>query len=320
VTRALGYGRRALDVAPETTSPPVVDSAEARDRLNCPLCAYSLRGLAEVAEPRCPECGYRFTWRELLLTRQNLHPYLFEHHKPGHVVSFFATLWRGMRPRKFWEGLNPAHAVRPGRLLVYLLLVTALIAASLAAGWCLTHLGATYAIGTTFRAQGGYYRAHRLPLNPGFYTSSLRFAEPDSIEADFLLTCFAWPWLTLAALLVFQSSMRRARIGFGHVLRCVVYSFDAFLWMFVMGLLAGLVVAFGPAPSRLRFAKAAEQYLVIGLLVAVALATYRLGQAYRRYLKFDHPWATAIASQVLVVLTVLTLIAAFDRRIAQLFW
>src|SRR5687768_18521450 len=29
---------------------------------HCPLCDYDLRGLAE---PRCPECGYRFTWEEL---------------------------------------------------------------------------------------------------------------------------------------------------------------------------------------------------------------------------------------------------------------
>jgi hypothetical protein len=32
------------------------------------------------------------------------------------------------------------------------------------------------------------------------------------------------------------------------------------------------------------------------------VVTYRLGRAYRDYLKFDHPWATIIATQIIVAL------------------
>src|SRR5688500_14223296 len=127
------------------SAPPVFDSSAARDALNCPLCNYSLRGLADAADPRCPECGYRFTWEELLVARQNLHPYLFEHHKPGNVRSFFRTLRHGMRPAKFWSGLNAAHEVRPWRLVVYCALVTTLVAAAMWGGWYLAHVGALYA-------------------------------------------------------------------------------------------------------------------------------------------------------------------------------
>ncbi|HZN68319.1 MAG TPA: hypothetical protein VFB66_23740 [Tepidisphaeraceae bacterium] len=300
-------------------APPVLDSAEARDALNCPLCKYSLRGLANVPHPRCPECGYRFTWAELLTARQNLHPYLFEHHLPGNVRSFFLTLWHGLRPATFWARLNAAHAVNATRLHVYTALVTVLLAASLWAGWYLAHAGALYA-NNQHLTRALWAGPQPLPPDPAFFARALDYGDFGGLKAHVLLTASTWPWLTLAALLVFRASMRRAGVGFGHVLRCVVYSFDAFAWMFAFGLLAGLAVAFGPEPARLRFIDAAQRYLVVGLFTTVGLATYRLGQSYRRYLRFDHPWATVIISQVLVVLSVATFLAAVDPAIWELFW
>jgi hypothetical protein len=298
-------------------APPVLDSAEARDALDCPLCKYSLRGLADVSDPRCPECGYRFTWRELLNARQNLHPYLFEHHQPGYVRSFFLTLWRGMRPAKFWSGLNAAHEVRPRALVAYCLLMTLLVALSLWVGWYLAHAGALYA--ANWNSWVNRFQSP-MPPQPAFFRQALRYGDTDGIEAHLLFTVFAWPWLTLGALLVFRSSMNRAFVDVTHVFRCVVYSFDAFLWMFAFGVLAGLAAALGPIPERMQFARAVERYLVLGLFLALIIATYRLGQAYRRYLRFEHAWGTVILSQVLVVLTAFTFLAAFDSKIAQLFW
>ena len=300
-------------------APPVLDSAEARDALDCPLCKYSLRGLANVSDPRCPECGYRFTWKELLTARQNLHPYLFEHHQPGYVRSFFLTLWRGIRPAQFWSGLNAAHEVRPRALMVYCLLVTVLVATSLWLGWYLAHAGALYA-NNQYLTRSLWPGPQPLPPNPVFFRRALAYGDTDGIEAHFLLTAFAWPWLTLGALLIFRSSMHRAFVEVEHVFRCVVYSFDAFLWMFAFGLVAGLAAALGPIPERMQFARAVERYLVVGLLFALVIATYRLGQAYRRYLRFEHAWGTVILSQVLVVLAVLTFLSAFDRKITQFFW
>jgi hypothetical protein len=49
--------------------PPLVDTPATRDALNCPLCNYSLRGLAAAEQPQCPECGYAFAWTELLRAR-----------------------------------------------------------------------------------------------------------------------------------------------------------------------------------------------------------------------------------------------------------
>ena len=61
----------------------------------CPLCDYDLRGLAE---PQCPECGYRFTWDELTDPRRRAHPYAFEHHPERNAWSFRKTCSAGSGP------------------------------------------------------------------------------------------------------------------------------------------------------------------------------------------------------------------------------
>ena len=54
----------------------------------CPLCEYELRGLVD---PRCPECGYRFNWPELLDPTLRRHEYLFEHH-PRHKFRMLSIM------------------------------------------------------------------------------------------------------------------------------------------------------------------------------------------------------------------------------------
>ena len=55
------------------------------DEIHCPMCGYNLRGLAQ---PRCPECGHEFLWRDLLDPTRRRHPYLFEHHPDHNLRSF----------------------------------------------------------------------------------------------------------------------------------------------------------------------------------------------------------------------------------------
>ncbi|MFQ5502553.1 MAG: hypothetical protein ACE5EQ_09675 [Phycisphaerae bacterium] len=46
-----------------------------------------------------------------------------------------------------------------------------------------------------------------------------------------LLLAFAWPFATFLTLMIFQASMRRAKIKTVHVLRCVIYSADVLVWL-----------------------------------------------------------------------------------------
>src|SRR5687767_12720429 len=100
---------------------PTTSTPEA-EQLLCPMCDYDLRGQRGQAEPRCPECGYRFEWDELTDPARRLHPYLFEHHPKRNVRSFFRTLIGGWRPRRFWTTLHPGQPSRPRRLMGYLII------------------------------------------------------------------------------------------------------------------------------------------------------------------------------------------------------
>src|SRR5215471_12139833 len=95
----------AVDVPP--------DRAAMGREILCPLCGYNLRGLVE---PRCPECGHRFVWTQLLDEHEHRHPYLFEHYPRKKFRSFVRTLAASMLPRRFWRTLQPIHTLYPRRL------------------------------------------------------------------------------------------------------------------------------------------------------------------------------------------------------------
>ena len=305
--------------------PPVVDTPQHRDELECPLCGYSLRGLtarpasndqpdAEPTGPRkarCPECGYPFWWEQLLRARQHRHPYLFEHH--AGVRGFFRTLFGGLRPRRFWSSVNAGHQLRVPHLLFYGLVVTLLAAASVPAGY---FLGMAVTLARREMRVRTQFDAVDLLLDPGFWQESLdeTRAEVDLITC-LTLSCAAWPWITLAALLVFQTSMRRAHVRAAHVVRCVVYSGDVLVWS-GLGLVAGGALG---VLSLYQYVGAAGP-IVDCILPAVLLAACRLGVAYRRYLRFDHAWSTALSSQVIYLLAITTLLVLLYEDFFRLLW
>ena len=133
----------------------------------------------------------------------------------------------------------------------------------------------------------------------------------------FQVTAFAllWPWLTFASLLVFRASMRRARVRPVHVLRCVIYSADAAV---LAALLVGLIWFFyDPWFARAWYwggtwwSLGSNSAVSIALAVMFTLLTYRLWIAFRRYLRFEHALATALASQIMIALLTVKLMADF---------
>jgi ribosomal protein L37E len=254
--------------------------------VHCRRCGYNLRGLPE---PRCPECGYRFEWQEVLDPQRRKHPYLFEHHPERIWSSFWRTQWGGLFPRSFWRALHPSQPSRPGRIIIYCLLSTLPIAIGSIA-WIVAQAGLnldmlTYALNyLSFRADGALYMA---------------------------LSYVLLPWLTLAALLIFQISMRRARVKQSHVLRTVCYSYD----IAVIALAAALAAAALAADhwtiylwitSNVWSSMAdTDMFLFWGAWLfapVMALIVYRIGTAYQRYLKFRHPYLTVALSQIVVFL------------------
>jgi hypothetical protein len=286
---------------------PSHGDATARD-VACPLCAYDLRGLAE---PRCPECGFRFEWADLLDPAKRKHPYLFEHHPERNVRSFVGTLWGGLRPRTFWTSLYPSQPSDARRLALYAIAVAAVPV-----------LLPLVMFGRNVLWLNGYAESWILnyvaPYVPAGY-SRLRVAWNTPPRPDEFLELLAfyvgWAAVTFLSLLVFRISMRRARIDPVHVARCVVYSFDAVFWVGALGVAAAAVSTLA---GLMGYPGVEPVWVAVPIVatppVLAAVVLYRLDTAYRRYLRFDRPFLTVLASQVITLLVVLNVLLFLETR------
>ena len=111
------------------------------------------------------------------------------------------------------------------------------------------------------------------------------------------MACLLWPWLTLASLLVFQISLRRAKLRWTHVLRCVLYSGDVVAWYAVPVALVALLSWAGRGGAPAQLLSWMWPLVPLGLFAVLA---YRLFHAYEFYLRFDHALSAVVASQVMV--------------------
>jgi hypothetical protein len=279
-----------------------------------------LRG---ATEPRCPECGYRFEWRDLLDPERRRHPYLFEHHPQRNLWSFIRTFKGTLWPRTFWRTLLPAQPSNVRRLVVYWFLVNLL---ALALPLSMLALDMTRYAMANQQSRGIYVaarfalptptwldQAYPLPPSRRFfaqYWSSTRGPLAAAVVIAPLYT--AWPWLTFLALNVFQISMLRARVNASHVLRCVVYTFDAIAvvsWAILF--LAGAAVAVAVLLTESVYwspmnDEAVAWAVFIWVLIGFLLFLYRLTVAYRLYLQFHRPFLTVLTSQIIVALAAFT--------------
>lgn len=280
--------------------------------LSCPLCEYNLRGLTE---PRCPECGYRFRWDELLDEKLKVHPYLFEHHPRRNVWSFWKTAVGGLRPARFWKTLHATQTSRPGRLLVYwaaaaLLALAAGVVAPIAVQGVLYNAAVRVEVlkpkiwgGQTVYITRSTVQTN-VPTPPSYF-------DPEGFEQLWdqygqgyaiwwAIAAIGWPVLTFSALMIFQVSMRRAKVLPMHVRRVVIYSFDVVLWgaLYVLILAGVAFISWNAGNLSVRYDDAATWSLPL----IWAVVSYRLGRGYRDYLKLDHPWATVIVTQAIVAL------------------
>ena len=282
--------------------PPV--PAVSQDDLACPLCAYNLRGLET---PRCPECGYAFDWGELRAAVRDTHPFLFEHHPEANVWSFFATLWRGLRPVRFWTSVQAAHAIRTRRLVFYAaaLLFCLSIAAAATIYWARPSGG---------RNATSWVLWYLAPDRPWEWRQNF----PLQVAA----CCAVWPILSAISLLVFAETMRRANVRQAHLWRCVIYSADivllpvtALLLVYTLGFLFWpdslatiLYWLRGDPYGVLYWATGLSPQSAIAVVVFFAMMAAKLGVAYRRYLRFPDAIKTVMLSQVVVALALLALL------------
>ena len=313
------------------TAPPRNPTTDAD--LACPLCGYALRGLTE---PRCPECGYSFTWDEIRDPARRLHPYLFEHHPERNVSSFVRTLLGATRPRRFWTQLSPQTPSNPRRLRAYWLigLLFALPA------YALTIIGiarelhhgnagaravmakqyAKPAAAAKFLAESKLtvpqYSERYYPIFPSarLFAQSASDMLPNLI-LSLTLAAVVWPWMTVLVMrMALWKTLRRARLHWIHLLRCVIHSADVAVWWWAALWLAAAYLfarswVSGPAflPRGMGGSPGHSTAVVAACAIAGALlvALYRLTIALRKYLRLPHAPAVVLLTQVIVMLGVL---------------
>ncbi len=97
--------------------------------------------------------------------------------------------------------------------------------------------------------------------------------------------------------------MRRAKIKSAHVLRCAIYGCDFGLLGVALFLMLSLQT--GGINNEIAF---------LLLMIFPLVATYRLMFAYKSYLRFDHPFLTVAASQIVVFLVMLNVLLYWTQR------
>lgn len=325
---------RPVDHTPQNIS--------AAEDLFCPICAYNLRG---VSDPRCPECGLTFTWEDMRDPRRRLHAYLFEHHPERNVWSFVRTLLGGLWPPRFWSRLNPLQRVDVPRLILYwklnaaILLVCLLVFVTMMVvqynhanenarndvisqmarmPWYRTQMNDFYK--RNFNGSQDKYFETYFPIGIG----SALYRQRGELFWTLALTfqVLAWPWLSYLSLVSFRHSMKRVNKGRIHVLRCCIYSLDFLtfiaalvalanaLWRILLifdnGKILGFVRSWVPSPLP------SEEMAPIldGMMIAL-FAGWRLYVAGKRYMQFNNPLATVVASQMLAFLLILNVLILY---------
>ena len=302
----------------------IPQAAVSAEDLRCPLCDYDLRGLID---PRCPECGYTFEWDDLRDPARRKHKYLFEHHPERNVRSFLRTMIGGLRPRKFWTGLLPSQPSHPRRLAIYativlfsaLLPAAALTIPAIVRDWM--HMAANrreFAISLANPADRvGYVTPpattqqaieRNAPAPTVARVLQITLSRSPALFRLLVLNgiMLLWPTATLAALMIFQISLRRAHLRRVHLVRCIVYCADVIVWgnLLLIALAAGYVLRAlltAPAPRG----DPVHLYAVAAALLAIAMLPifiYRMIVALKEYLRFDRPISTIVATQIIVLL------------------
>ncbi len=246
------------------------------------------------------------------------HPWLFEHGRRRNLRTFLATYVRSALPRRFWRRVTPANPVNVRRLLAYWAVTAAVVVAYPAyvaeeqvRGEMVFRASFVPVPGAAGVLRSSAYGEEFTPAQFAKYAPppwSLRFWTRGLPIPMAGVVFLVWPWLTVASLLVFQLSMRRARVGWPHVVRAAVYGCDFGL---LLAAVAGVYIGSSDwirqwVEGQPRPALMTERSLPIcgtAVLCAVVV-TYRLTVAYARYLRFDRPALTVLASQAMVALVI----------------
>lgn len=270
------------------------------ERLTCAHCDYHLYGLQET---RCPECGNEFTWEEALAEYHRRRLPWFEFRWRDRPIRSLLTTWRGaLRPGTFWRSIDIHSPPRIGPLLVQVAIPLAIVIFG-APVW----LGLLEWVFTVFLNALGMGVATMISSIAELPMIVLGYAVLPEVYGWGLASVGTWLAVSLIALLVFQQSMRRAKVRFPQVLRAWSGSV---LVALLLALPTATVILVSFVLLDLYIGRGEEfvPFLMWFGVVPLGHAVWSLRQSYKFYLRMPHALAVGLCSQGIAVLATLTLL------------
>jgi hypothetical protein len=293
-----------IDETDNSSSDPVagVDWSTIADDVECARCGYNLRGLDR---PRCPECGLKFSWEEILNPELRPHPYLYEHHG-GHnrFRRLIKTVAHSWIPWRFWRTMRMNHPRRPVRLAAF--------------GFWLALIGTMISsVGTGLITTGAYYVYSTPILGPGdpSFTKAATFGKDQmyrtlnrcfGVAATYLVLCV----LNVACMSFLFRSLRRYRVLPGHLWRVAVYTGGG-NWVLFVALWGLLFPNFGIVRQLFQVNILLAPMELVAQLGALCLVAHWFGSmtvAGYFYLRVKGWWVVAISTQIIAVLVLLNVL------------
>ncbi len=318
----------------ETPSSPAPDwstAVAAGGDVLCPMCEYNLHGLTEA---RCPECGFTFDWPDLIDPTRRKHKYLFEHYPHRNVWSFARTAAGGLLPWRFWRSLRPEQPSNLRRLFAYWLITACgflVLPAAIYAMSCITTNKSNITMRGIMAARANdpvfaksIVEAHGslqafldlfAPVAPSrpffaYVWRGLHDRYSFDVVIALILCVIALPWVVALSLMLFQATMRRARVRGAHVLRCCLYSFDNGWWfgLLLIGLFGLGFLEMVRMPAVPGLVTALPHLVLVAAGVMLLAGCAKLLFAYWLYMRFPHAIPTVILALLLAFLLLATIL------------
>ena len=263
--------------------------------LPCSRCGYELRMLTQ---PRCPECGLQFEWREILGHRMlRRHEFLFEFRwRERPVRSYLETLWRGLWPWGFWKRISIHEQVRRGPLFflmfssagVFVLALHGLLALLALISWVLImaldglHMPEPAVLTL---AESRLVELAVLPLQAGpGYLALLLLAVLFILLAATVLLCSL------------RQTLGRCRVRTLQVFRVAAYAATPACLVGVgLAILVAVLNVLATGPPMTRVAAALGHSVWLG---PPAILTVYFGVGLRRYLHLPRAWLLGLTAGI----------------------
>ena len=256
-------------------------------------------------EGRCVECGLDFEWVDVLRGHELSPMWCVEFARWWRLPrSVAGTWWRALLPRRFYHALRMTDGIRPGRLLLYLACIAAMLYAALSVtagvlayrdlqGWNFIGLPPP-------RARDVVVHAMLQPLSGSSRTTAPReLLEDVSTPIACVVATATYAALLPIGMLVLPVTMRRARVLPQHLLRIGAYNAS---WLPVAAA-AGILLIVGEI-YVLAWASWIAAVSTLSILIVLTAAWYL---ALRHYLRL--PTAPAVATATIVMAGLASLVA-----------